>query len=118
MEEGFGVATTMAVILGTMVVMVGGLISIQDPLTKDTKDKTTVQEGRYLPCPTTEPSRLAYEQFVSVYTPIWMCLFGLVVVTQVYEQFTAWSYLQVCGGLSLPFLLQPIVLATASITLG
>ena len=102
MDEIFGgVAVTMAGILGTMLAMVAGLVAMQDP----TKDK-----GRYLPCPTTEPSKLAYEQFVSVYTPIWMGLFGMVVVTQIYEQFTAWSYLQVCGGLSLPFLLQPILL--------
>lgn len=37
----------------------------------------------------------------------------MVVVTEVYEQFDAWSYLLLCGGLALPFLLQPIVFPTA-----
>jgi len=38
-----------------------------------------------------------------------MGLFGIIVVFQLYEGFTAMSYLYVCGGLSLPFLLQPLV---------
>ncbi|CAB9516839.1 Cycloeucalenol [Seminavis robusta] len=109
MTQEFGVATAMAVILGTMLAMVGGLVALQDPK----KDKDKIQPGRYYPCPITEPSRLAYEKFVSVYSPMWMCFFGLVVVTQVYEQFTAWSYLQVCGGFSLPFLLQPVLFPSA-----
>jgi cycloeucalenol cycloisomerase len=107
-SQGFGVATTMAAVLGTMVAMVAGMISLQEPL----KEKDKVVPGRYFPCPTTEPSKLAYEQFVSVYTPTWMFLFGIVVVFQLYEDFTAISYLQVCGGLALPFLLQPLVLPT------
>ena len=94
---------TMVAILGTMCAMLAGLYSIQEGVSEGTTS------GRYLPCPKTEPSRYAYEKFVSVYTPIWMGLFGIVVVFQLYEDFTAMSYLQVCGGLSLPFLLQPML---------
>lgn len=102
-DENFGVANTMVAILGTMCAMLTGLVSIQEKVDNS-------PAGRYLPCPKTEPSKLAYEKFVSFYTPIWMGLFGIVVVFQLYEDFTAMSYLQVCGGLSLPFLLQPLVL--------
>jgi cycloeucalenol cycloisomerase len=106
--QAFGVATIMAAVLGTMIAMVAGLISLQEPM----KEKGKVVHGRYFPCPTTEPSKLAYEQFVSVYTPTWMFLFGIVVVFQLYEDFTAVSYLQVCGGLAMPFLVQPLLLPT------
>ena len=83
----------------------------QKPSKTSSNDKpVTTATGRYLPCPETQPSKLAYEQFVSAYTPVWMGLFGIIVVFQLYEDFTAMSYLYVCGGLSLPFLLQPILL--------
>lgn len=115
MSQSFGVATTMVGILGTMLAMVGGLISIQEPMrpsktSKNDKSTAVATGGRYLPCPNKQPSKLAYEQFVSAYTPVWMGLFGIIVIFQLYEDFTAFSYLFVCGGLSLPFLLQPILL--------
>ena len=103
--QEMSVATTMVAILGTMFAMLAGLVAIQE--------KESGTTGNYLPCPKTEPSKLAYEQFVSVYSPIWMGLFGIIVVFQLYEDFTAMSYLQVCGGLSLPFLLQPILMPSA-----
>ena len=113
MMETFGVAGQMVVILGAMLAMVAGLIVLQEPMTIQTKDKTTTATGRYLPDPQRQPSKLAFELFVSAYTPVWMFLFGIIVVFQLYEDFDAWSYLKVCGGLSLPFLLQPIVLPSA-----
>jgi cycloeucalenol cycloisomerase len=42
-----------------------------------------------------------------------MFCFGIIVAFQLYEDFDAWSYLKVCGGLSLPFLVQPILLPSA-----
>ena len=119
MSEDFGVAITMVGILGSLVATVGGLIAIQEPQATATKsaanngkpaENSNATNGRYLPCPKTEPSKLAYEQFVSVYTPVWMGLFSIIVIFQLYEDFTAMTYLQVCGGLALPFLLQPILL--------
>lgn len=110
MMESFGVGTQMAVILGVMFAMVAVLCAIQSPQTVLSKDKKVAISGSYLPDPKTQPSKLAFEQFVSAYTPVWMFCFGIIVVVQLYEDFDAFSYLKVCGGLSLPFLLQPIVL--------
>ena len=104
-DYGNNIAMKMAAILGTMIAMLGGLVAIQ---TKNTQDHSS-----FFPSPIVEPSKLAYEKFTAVYTPIWIGIFGIVVVTQAYEHFTAWSYIQLCGGLALPFLLQPIVYPSA-----
>ena len=48
--ENFGVASQMAVILGAMLVMVAGLIALQEPMTIQAKDKTMTATGhRALP---------------------------------------------------------------------
>ena len=99
------IAIKMAAILGTMIAMLGGLVALQ---TNDTPGQSS-----FFPSPTVEPSKRAYEKFTAAYTPVWIGIFGVVVVTQAYEQFTAWSYIQLCGGLALPFLLQPIVFPSA-----
>lgn len=93
------IALTMAAILGTMVAFLAGLGALQTPASK---------EGSFFPDPQTEPSKRAYELFAAVYTPIWIGIFGAVVVFQLYEDFTAWTYIYFCGGVSLPFLLQPL----------
>lgn len=116
--------TAMAAILGTMIAMVGGLVAIQEPIQKiaandsnASKGKnsgaSTTSVGNWLPCPESEPSKLAFEQYVSAYTPVWMFCFGIIVAFQLYEDFTANTYLQVLVGLSLPFLLQPMLLPSA-----
>ena len=95
------IAVQMGGILGTMVAGIAGLIALQ------TKSKGS---GTFLP---TDPSKRAYELFVMVYTPVWIFAFGCIVVFGWYESFDKWSYMQVCVGLSLPFLLQPILLPSA-----
>lgn len=95
------VAIQMVAILGTIVAIIGGLIAIQTP------EKSG---GSYLPSPSTQPSKRAYEQFVLTYTPFWMLSFVCIVAFGWYETFDEWSYLRVCGGLASPFLLQPILL--------
>ena len=100
------IAVKMAGILGTMVAGLCGLLLLQ------TK-KANNHHSSFLPSPTQEPSKRAYEQYIAVYTPIWILMFGLVVVTQVYERFTAWTYIQFCGGLALPCILQPILYPSA-----
>jgi len=62
-----------------------------------------------LPNPNTEPSKYCYEIFARYYTAIWIPIFGFVVVSKMYESFTAWGYLGVCGGLALPLVVQPIL---------
>lgn len=98
------IAITMAGILGTMVAMLAGLAAVQTPS----------KSGGILLAPTsTQPSKRAYELFVAVYTPIWIACFAVIVAGQLYENFTAYTYLYVCGGLALPFVLQPILLPSA-----
>ena len=99
------IATTMVGILGTMVAGVIGLISIQSP--------TKTSAASLLPDPVTEPSKRAYELYVAGYTPVWIACFAVIVATQAYEQFTAWTYIYVCGGLALPFVLQPLLWPSA-----
>jgi cycloeucalenol cycloisomerase len=101
------IATSMSVILGTMLAFLGGLVLLQKP--KPNADVASL----YLASVQTEPSKRAYELFVAAYTPLWIGVFAVVVASHMYERFTAWNYLQLCGGLSLPFLLQPILLPTA-----
>jgi cycloeucalenol cycloisomerase len=69
--------------------------------------------SRWLPDPIDEPSKFAYEQFVALYTPVWMGAFGMVVVFQWYEQFTAFAYLGFTSALAAPLLLQPLVYPSA-----
>jgi len=62
-----------------------------------------------LPSIQTQPSKYYYEVYNWYYTIIWIAIFGYIVISQCYENFTAFSYLIVCGGLALPLLLQPFV---------
>jgi len=105
MTDENDVAITMVAILGSMLAGIGGLVLIQT--------KTAGGDSRLLPNPTTEPSKRAYEIYALAYTPIWIAAFGCIVAFGLYEDFDKWSYMKVCVGLSLPFLLQPILLPSA-----
>ena len=95
------IAVKMTMILGSMLAGIAALLTLQTP---------TKTRGIYLPL---EPSKRAYESFTLVYTVIWILGFGGIVVFQLYESFDAWSYIYVCLGLALPFLLQPFWLPSA-----
>lgn len=101
------IAVTMTAIMGTILAMLAGLVSLQTRLPDADKVSS------FLPSIETQPSKRAYELFVASYTPVWIFCFAIIIAFQLYEQFTAVTYLQVCGGLALPFLLQPLVLPTA-----
>ena len=108
------IAVTMSMVLGTMVCGIGGLLLLQKEPNKDvqtttTNTTTTTNSSRFLPCPKLQPSKYSYECFVLYYTPIWIGLFGMIVLFQWYESFTKWDYIIVCGGLALPLLLQPFL---------
>ena len=119
MEGDNDVAITMVTILGSMVAIVGGLITIQTPKISSTiaiKGTGSVSDSRlslWLPNPITEPSKRAYEIYVLCYTPIWIIAFCCIVAFGLYEDFDEWSYMKVCVGLSLPYLLQPILFPSA-----
>eukprot|EP00957_Ditylum_brightwellii_P149058 11349496-Ditylum_brightwellii.AAC.1 len=108
--ENLGVEIKMTAILGTMVAMIAGLVSIQTPIPQN--DKNT-QNSSFLPCPKLQPSKYAYEKFSIVYAPFWILMFGSVVVFELYEDFTATTYNVFTLCLALPYILQPFLLPSA-----
>jgi cycloeucalenol cycloisomerase len=100
------VMITMVAILATLIAMLAGLVTIQTPQQGGSK-------SRFLPCPKEQPSKYSYEMFALVYTPIWIFCFGVIIVGQLYEDFDAFAYTAVCGGLALPLLLQPLLFPSA-----
>ena len=88
------VAVKMAAILGTMIALLAGLATMQTPKVQKADDI----QSTFLPSATQQPTKYAYEMFALVYTPVWIALFGAVVVLQLYEDFTATSYNVFCGG--------------------
>ena len=99
------VMITMVAILGTMLAILAGLVTIQTP--------QNGSDSRFLPSPNRQPSKYAYEMFALAYTPIWIFCFGVIIVGQMYERFDAFAYNAVCGGLALPLVLQPIFFPSA-----
>lgn len=107
-ENDNNVVLAMVAILGSMLAGIGGLVAIQ------TKPKGCENNSRLLPDPATEPSKRAYELYVLAYTPVWIAAFAVIVGFGLYEDFDKYSYMKVCVGLSLPFLLQPLLLPSAA----
>uniref|UniRef100_A0A7S4AR68 Cycloeucalenol cycloisomerase n=1 Tax=Pseudo-nitzschia australis TaxID=44445 RepID=A0A7S4AR68_9STRA len=107
MIETNDVAVTMTAIFGSMLAVCGGLVAIQTKITGGDRD------SRLLPNPITEPSKRAYEIYALCYTPVWIFAFACIVGLGLYEDFDKWSYLKVLVGLSLPFLLQPVIYPSA-----
>jgi len=97
------IAITMVAIFSTMLAVLISLIFAQ---TRNTKDGMI---SSFLPDPDKEPSKYHFERYCWVYSPVWIGAMGVIVVFQLYEDFTAWTYDLVLGGLALPFLLQPII---------
>ena len=100
------IVLTMSKILGSMLGLIVLLIMVQKPLSK-------ASTGIFLPSQESQPSKRAYELFVLCYTPIWIFAFGCIVAFGLYESFDEWSYMKVCVGLALPFLLQPVFYPSA-----
>lgn len=110
------IEVTMSAILATAFCILVGLHFVQIIRTTSASDSSSSSSSALLkwipmqlPNPNTEPSKYCYEIFARYYTIIWICIFGFVVVSNMYESFTAWGYLGVCGGLALPLVLQPIL---------
>mmetsp|Transcript_7237 Transcript_7237/g.10223 ORF Transcript_7237/g.10223 Transcript_7237/m.10223 type:complete len:317 (+) Transcript_7237:159-1109(+) len=103
------VAIKMAAILGTMVAGIAGLVMIQTPKNEQSGDEVST----FLANSKLQPSKYAYERYALIYTPMWIGAFAIIIVFQLYEEFTATTYNVVCVGLALPLLLQPIVFPSA-----
>lgn len=106
-SEGNDIAIKMAGILVSIIAGIAALVTLQTPQNADASD------SRLLPNPTSEPSKRAYEIYALMYTPVWILAFGCIVAFGLYEDFDEWSYMKVCVGLAMPFLVQPIVFPSA-----
>jgi cycloeucalenol cycloisomerase len=128
--SSIAIETTMSAILATAFAILVGMHSLQLRSPQDesaaAQPPDDKRRGRsallfasapfQLPDPQAEPSKYCHEIFAWYYTCVWITVFGCVVVSQRYENFTAWGYLGVCGGLALPLLLQPVLYPQASST--
>ncbi|KAL3795290.1 hypothetical protein ACHAW5_010318 [Stephanodiscus triporus] len=125
-KSPIAIEATMLAILATGFAILVGMHSVQlrsprdesaaPPPEKHRRSMLFASAPLQLPDPHTEPSKYCYEIFSWYYTCIWITIFGYIVASQCYENFNAWGYLGVCGGLALPLLLQPILYPQASST--
>ena len=92
------VLRTMALILGAQVAALAAL------------ERATPRTGRGIwLAPRTNAPKRATELWFLRYAAVWIGAFALIIGLGLYERFTAWTYLGVCGGLALPLALQPVV---------
>jgi len=101
MIDSNDIIVTMTAILSTMFAILGGLIYIQTPAITGTSS--------FYPNPKTEPSKYAYEMYHTYYSPIWMAIFGIIVIFQLYETWSAREYNLYLFLLALPCVLQPLI---------
>lgn len=100
--KGLPIEIAMAAILVGICVVMGG-ISLTLTLRPDFESVQT-----WLP-PKSNAAKREFEMFSLHYTAVWIGVFMLVILWQVYEHYTADSYMLLCVTLALPFLLQPIL---------
>jgi hypothetical protein len=103
------IVVAMTAILSTMFALLGGLIYIQTPA----GGAASSSSSSFYPNPKTEPSKYAYEMYHTYYSPIWMGIFAIIVIFQLYETWTAWEYNVYLFLLALPCWLQPILYPSA-----
>jgi len=96
------IEATMAIILLSICGVVY-VASFFQKLKKNYKETTTFIAPKSL------PAKREFEIYALIYTAIWIAIFGFVVVSQIFETFDENSYMKLCVGLALPFLLQPVV---------
>ena len=73
----------------------------------------SLKKQTFLP-PINNKSKREFEIFALQYTVVWIAVFMIVIVLQLYESFDANSYLYLCIPLAIPFLLQPILFPLSS----
>ena len=92
----------MGQILGSLGLLIWLLTHLQ---TKDSKGSG----GMWLPDESKNLPKYQFERWALLYTCVWIGIFGVVVVTKVYEHFTANIYMIFCSSVAAPFLLQPFL---------
>jgi cycloeucalenol cycloisomerase len=96
-------AMRMGAILGSFCVVIW--ILCQGQTLAKSKEKGSV--ARWLP-DTDNLAKRQFEIYALQYSAVWIGVFGMVVVTKVYEKFDANAYMILCTSLALPYLLQPV----------
>lgn len=99
------IVVTMTAVLTTMFAFLVGLWMIQTP--------SCTGKSSFYPSPAIEPSKYCYEIYQTIYAPIWIGIFGYIVIFQLYEQWGAFEYNLYLFILALPCLLQPIFAPSA-----
>ena len=102
------IGPTLTLMVLAFLCMLAALLLLSYTLTRARDTKGALAVGRFLPTEA-EPEKLQFERYALGYTVVWILLFGIVVVCQLYERFTADSYMQLCVSLALPLLLQPLL---------
>ena len=100
LEEALPLIYRMLTVFWVLAMTIYALAKMQTTAVKD--------GGHYLPSNNNQAKR-EFEIYALKYTVVWIGIFGVVVVTKFYETMTADNYMQLCVGLALPYLLQPIV---------
>ncbi len=95
----------MGVILGTMCFIIYLLCQCQQIAPNATGANGT---SRWLPS-SDNLAKQQFEIYALKYTVVWICVFGVIVATKVYESFDANTYMGVCTSIALPYLLQPVL---------
>jgi len=90
--------------MGLILLALGGVVGVLSYLPQP----TAAGAGVWLPT-TDNAAKREFEVWALGYSLIWIGVFGVVVATSVYKQFTANSYMYLCVSLALPYLLQPVV---------
>ena len=97
----------MATILVSQFVLIMLLRSVT-PRTKRFKKSDGVAHLAFLKLPPPRTAKYCYEMYSVYYSFVWMFAFAIIVVFQLYELFTANTYMVVLVTLALGFILQPI----------
>jgi cycloeucalenol cycloisomerase len=105
-ESEMALPVVMALILGSLLIVIYTLVEFQVKKPLSSKDAKSV--GCWLP-PNDNAAKRQFEIWALGYTVVWIALVGVVIVTQAFEWFDADHYLMFGVTLASPFLLQPIL---------
>lgn len=103
MEAYFG-NTDIAIIMGGILGGIGMALFVLNMFLTPKNDG----QSSFLPSQNNLPKK-QFEEWCLIYSAIWICLFGIVIVTQAYEYFTEWDYMSLMVVIVSPFLLQPFL---------
>jgi len=101
--------TTMTMILGVLLLFIVALRKVTPPVKLKPRKSDGIAHLAFLKLPPPNTAAYCYEMYCVYYSIVWMFAFGIIVVFQLYESFTANTYMVVLVTLSLGYLLQPVL---------